>query len=76
MSRITPISSKEFERVLLVVGCEFVRQESSHRVYWRSDLVRPIIVPVRKTLPVFIIKNNLRLLSLSNEQYLNILRSL
>lgn len=76
MSRITPISSQEFERVLLAVGCEFVRQESSHRVYWRSGLVRPIIVPVRKSLPVFIIKNNLRLLSLSNEQYLNVLRSL
>ena len=76
MSRLTPISSKEFERVLRSLGCEFVRQEGSHRVYWRSDLIRPIIVPVRKSLPVFVIKNNLRLLSISNEQYLNVLRSL
>ncbi len=61
---------------MLRVGCEFVRQEGSHRVYWKNDLKRPIILPTYKKLPVFIIKNNLRLLGVTNDQYLNILEKL
>ena len=76
MGRIVPIPWKQFERFLLRVGCELIRQEGSHRVYWKNDLKRPIILPTYKKLPVFIIKNNLRLLEMTNEQYLDILKNL
>jgi predicted RNA binding protein YcfA (HicA-like mRNA interferase family) len=76
MGRLGSISWKEFEKFLLHVGCTFQRQKGSHRVYKRSDLKRPIIVPAYNSIPHFVIKNNLRLLDISNENFLNIFRSL
>jgi len=76
VGRITPIRFRDFERVLKEAGCEFVRQRGSHRVYTRSDLKRPLVVPRYKAIPVFIIKNNLRILGLSDDEYLAILNRL
>jgi predicted RNA binding protein YcfA (HicA-like mRNA interferase family) len=73
MAKLSPIHWRQFERFLLYVGCKFSRQKGSHRVYHRSDLKRPIIIPAGKDIPIFVIKNNLRLLNISTEEYLDIL---
>lgn len=74
--RIRPISWKKFDKALLKLGCRFVRQEGSHRVYTRPGIRRPIILPTYDPLPIFIIKNNLRTLQISNEEYLKALNSI
>jgi len=56
----TPINWKKFEKFVLFIGCRLEREKGDHRVYWRSDLKRPVIIPRYKNLPVFIIRNNLR----------------
>ena len=74
MPKISPINYKDFEKFVKFVGCEFVRQKGSHRVFTRSDLNRPIIIPAhKKDLPVFIIRQIIRQLNLSVEDYLEIL---
>ncbi len=74
MVRLTPIHWKRFEKVLLYLGCKFVREKGDHRVYWREGLERPIIIPREKELPKFIIRNNLRLLNINIDKYLEILK--
>jgi predicted RNA binding protein YcfA (HicA-like mRNA interferase family) len=74
VSRITPISYKKFEKFLFKVGCEFVRQKGDHRIYKKEGLARPIIIPAVKEIPVFIILNNLRILGISREEYLEIIK--
>lgn len=76
MPRLQPIHWRKFEKFLFLIGCEFVRQESSHRIYWREGIARPVIVPCDAQLPVFIIRNNLRVLGISPREYLNILQRL
>lgn len=76
MPRITPISWQKFEKFLLYVGCEFVREKGDHRLYDREGLLRPIVIPRLKELPVFIIQNNLRNLKVSHDQYLEIMERL
>ena len=76
MARITLISWKEFEKFLLFLGCKFKHQRGSHRVYTRTGLKRPIIVPVYDEIPIFIIRNNLRILNMSPEEYSEILKQL
>jgi len=61
---------------LFHVGCRFVREKGDHRVYWREDLYRPVVIPRDTQLPVFIIRNNLRVLGVSVDQYLEILESI
>ena len=55
-------------------GCEFDRQKGDHRIYKRDDLKRPIIFPADDEIPVFIIRNNLRTLSLSRSDYFKFLK--
>ncbi|MBU1045680.1 type II toxin-antitoxin system HicA family toxin [Patescibacteria group bacterium] len=74
MTRLTPIHWKKFEKVLLFLGCRFVREKGDHRVYWREDLKRPIVIPRDAQLPRFVIRNNLRLLSIKIEEYFEILK--
>jgi predicted RNA binding protein YcfA (HicA-like mRNA interferase family) len=74
MGKLTPISPREFEKFLLFIGCRFVRQKGSHRVFTRPGLIRPVIVPVHSgDLPMFVIRNNLRILNISVDDYLDIL---
>jgi len=74
MPRITPLDWKQFEKFLLFVGCTFERQKGDHRVYWRKGLARPVILPMYKNLPLFVIRNNLRTLGISPDEYLQILK--
>jgi predicted RNA binding protein YcfA (HicA-like mRNA interferase family) len=76
MAKLAPTPWKEFEKFLLFVGCTFERQKGSHRVYSKPGLPRPIIVPTYKSLPVFVLKNNLRLLGMSQKQYTEIMKRL
>ena len=76
MPGIRPISWKKFEKFLLFTGCYFVRERGDHRIYWRDDLKRPIVIPREGDLPVFIIQNNLRVLHITPKQYLEILKNI
>lgn len=73
MAKLAPIHWRRLERVLLYLGCRFVREKGDHRIYSRDGLIRPLVVPRDTQLPVFIIRNNLRVLGVSIEEYLNIL---
>lgn len=76
MPKITPISWQKFEKFLKYVGCTFEREKGDHRIWWRSDLLRPIVLQKVKDMPVFIIRNNLRVLGISQNEYLEILKKI
>ncbi|MBU1034713.1 type II toxin-antitoxin system HicA family toxin [Patescibacteria group bacterium] len=71
-----PIHWKKFEKFLFKVGCEFRREKGDHRVYKKRGLLRPIVIPRDSQLPIFIIRNNLRVLGMEVEEYLKILENL
>jgi predicted RNA binding protein YcfA (HicA-like mRNA interferase family) len=73
LPRIIPIPWQDFERILKKTGCLFDRQEGDHRIYNRAGLRRPIVFPADSNVPVFIIKNNLRTLNLSRQEYFDLL---
>ncbi|MBI2984880.1 MAG: type II toxin-antitoxin system HicA family toxin [Candidatus Kerfeldbacteria bacterium] len=73
MAKLAPIHWRRFDKFLIFVGCRLMRERGDHRVYQRPGLIRPIVVPRDTQLPVFIIRNNLRLLGVAIEQYLKIL---
>jgi len=74
MPRVAPIKRREFEKFLEYVGCKFKRQKGDHLIWDRSNLKRPVVFPKDKEIPVFIIRNNLRTLGLSVDEYLEILK--
>ena len=76
MPNIKPIHWKKFDKFLLFVGCFLKREKGDHRIYRREGLKRPVIIPRETALPIFIIRNNLRTLNISPEEYLDILKRL
>lgn len=74
MPALTPVKLKDFERFLLFVGCTFKRQSGGHRIYNRVGLKRPIVIPAHGAIPVFVIRNNIRLLGITPESYSEILK--
>jgi predicted RNA binding protein YcfA (HicA-like mRNA interferase family) len=76
MSRLAPVNRRKFEKFLVFVGCYFKRQKGDHLIYDRSDLKRPIVFTTDREVPIFIIRNNLRTLKISPEEYLEILKKI
>ncbi len=74
MGGISGISWKKFDKFLMFVGCVFVRQEGDHRIYKRAGLRRPIVIPQVSNIPAFIVRNNLRLLGMTPDQFLEYLK--
>ncbi len=73
--RILPISSRKFIKVLLRFGFKIrKRKATDHIVLTKEGCARPLIVPDRKSLPVFIILNNLRSAKISRKDYLKKLK--
>ena len=76
MSGIAPIHWKDFEKFLLYAGCLFLREKGDHRIYGRSGLKRPVVIPKITQIPIFVIRNNLRVLGISVAEYLEVLKNI
>lgn len=60
------VQVKIFEKA----GCVYVRTKGDHLIYHYPGAVRPVVIPKYKEIPAFIIKNNMRIIGLSREKYL------
>jgi hypothetical protein len=59
-----------------MAGCRYVRTKGDHLVYHYPGAIRPIIIPKYKEVPIFVIKNNMKVIGLSRENYLDFLQSI
>ena len=55
MTRIRDHGWKEADRILKELGFEVERVAGDHIVYWKEGLSRPVIVPMKDSLPKFIV---------------------
>jgi predicted RNA binding protein YcfA (HicA-like mRNA interferase family) len=73
MARMTPVHWRTLERVFLVAGFQFVRQQGSHRSYVKPGVARPIVIPTYDEIPVSIIRSNLNTAGISRDEYFRLL---
>ena len=72
--KISNVSLSLFRRFLLNVGCKLLRTNVGHEIWFKPGLTRPITFQTHiSPVPEFIIKNALRTLELSKDQFWNIL---
>lgn len=76
MPKKQSVTNKQFQKFLIYTGCFLKRSHGDHFVYVRSGLIRPLIIPKDNPVPQFIIRNNLRLLGLTWEEFFSILKKL
>jgi predicted RNA binding protein YcfA (HicA-like mRNA interferase family) len=73
MPKFRPVSYKTLVRVFEADGFRCVRQEGDHMVFTKPGCIRPVVIPKYSSVPVFIIKNNLRTGNMPRERYFKLL---
>jgi predicted RNA binding protein YcfA (HicA-like mRNA interferase family) len=69
MPSIKPIHYKKLVKFFEKEGWRHIRTKGDHMIFMKKGFIRPIVIPRYKTVPTFIIKNNLRTAKISNEDY-------
>lgn len=73
MARIVPISWRTLLKVFMMFGCLYKRKEGSHHVLSYPGAKRAVVIPEHDEVDVEIIKNNMRTVNMSREQYFELL---
>lgn len=76
MQAIRPTSYTVQIKIFEAAGCKYSHTRGDHLVYNYPGAIRPVVIPKYNEVPVFIIKNNMKVIGLSREEYLQILHSL
>ena len=71
--KINPTHYKVQVKIFEMAGCVYVRTKGDHLIYRYPEAVRPVIIPKYKKIPTFVIKNNMRVIGMSREEYLKLL---
>jgi predicted RNA binding protein YcfA (HicA-like mRNA interferase family) len=74
-SGIKPTSYQIQVRIFEAAGCKYVRTQGDHLVYHYLGAKRPVVIPKYKEVPVFIIKNNMKVINMSLQEYLRLLEN-
>ena len=76
MVRLKPVNWKTLIKVFQIYGCLYKRKEGSHHILTYPGAKRAVVVPEYDEIDIEIIKNNMRTVGMTREQYLHILDSL
>jgi len=74
MPRIYPVSWNILLKVFQLYGCQYKRKEGSHHVLTFPGAKRAVVVPEYDEIDVDIIKNNMRTVNMSREEYFELLK--
>jgi predicted RNA binding protein YcfA (HicA-like mRNA interferase family) len=74
-SGIKPTDYQTQMKIFEAAGCTLVRTQGDHLVYHFPEAKRPVVIPKYKEIPVFIIRNNMKVIGLSVEKYLLLLEN-
>jgi predicted RNA binding protein YcfA (HicA-like mRNA interferase family) len=74
MPRIFPTDWKIQLKVFERYGCRYKRKEGSHHVLTFPGALRAVVIPEYDEIDVEIIKNNMRTVGMSREEYFDLLK--
>ena len=72
-SGIKPTNYQVQVKIFEAAGCTYARTQGDHLVYHYPGANGPVVIPKYKEVPIFIIKNNMKVIGMSVEDYLSLL---
>ncbi len=75
MASLRSIDNRTLAKLFEQDGFTFDRQRGDHLIYTKPGVRRPLVIPMYREVPVFIIKNLLRTADMSRERYFDLLKS-
>jgi len=74
MKTLSNISVAEFRSVLKELGLQQIRVKGGHEAWAKPGMLKPVIFQTHiNPIPEFIVKNNLRTLEITKQEFLSIL---
>ncbi len=73
MPKLGPVDWRTLIRIFQMFGCQYKRKEGSHHVLRYSGARRAVVIPEYDEIDVEIIKNNMRTVNMTREQYFDLL---
>ena len=73
MAALRPVPYARLVRIFERDGFTLDRQEGDHRIYVKPGVRRPLVIPMYRAVPVFIIKNLLRTSGMSRDRFFELL---
>lgn len=74
MPRLTPVHYRKLAKVFEKKGFTYARTQGDHMVYVKEGIARPIVIPMYREIPEFIILKNLKTAGITRNEYLKLLR--
>jgi predicted RNA binding protein YcfA (HicA-like mRNA interferase family) len=71
--RITPTHYRKQVRIFELDGWVIDRQKGSHIIMRKADFARRVVIPQRRSVPLYVIENNRRTAKMSRERYFELL---
>jgi len=72
--KIKPTHYQVQAKIFEMAGCVYTRTKGDHLIYQYPGAIRPVVIPKFKEVPAFVIKNNMRIIGMSREKYLEFLQ--
>ena len=69
MTVIKPTTYQAQVKIFEQAGCEYVRTQVDHLIYRYPGAIRPVVIPKYKEVPVFIIRNNMKIIGMTRSKY-------
>lgn len=73
MHLIKPINYKILVKIFEDFGCVYSHTKGDHIILHYNGALRPIVIPKYNEIPIFIIKNNMRVVNMAIEKYFELL---
>jgi len=73
MTRLLPSDYKTQLKIFQLYGCKYKRKEGSHHVLTCPGAKRAVVIPEYDEIDVDIIKNNMRTVGMTREEYFRLL---
>jgi len=74
--KIKPTNWQTQVKIFEKYGCVFVRQKGDHSIYHHENAKRAVVIPKYDEIPVTIIRNNMKTVGMTREEYFFILESI
>ena len=76
MTKIYPTDWKTQIKIFELFGCRYKRKKGSHHVLTFPSAKRAVVIPEYKEIDVDIIKNNMRTVGMTREEYFVLLEKI
>jgi predicted RNA binding protein YcfA (HicA-like mRNA interferase family) len=76
MPRLYPTSWQIQVKIFELFGCIYSRKKGSHHVLTYPGAKRAVVIPEYEEIDVDIIKNNMRTVGMTREQYFELLKNI